>query len=101
METAIKKAIEGGWDKWWTKYHCEYFGTFVEVLYDGTHTEIYYAEILLDPLFWSCLGKALGWKDYMVKENPYSHVYLYYWHRFIDKLASGGTAEEFFRELLS
>lgn len=76
-----------------------------------------------DPLFWQSLGKAMGWE--VVAENGYNEEKLirsyrgyskgygekmwksalkkeawnYQWHRFIDKLADGGTAEQFFEEL--
>jgi len=61
----------------------------------------------LDPLFWQCLGKALGWKvgndvDYLYNakepiriEHGVMDEWLYLWHRFIDHLAEGKSVEEF------
>jgi hypothetical protein len=96
-----------------------------------------YHQILLDPLFWQCLGKALGWggervlidekghpKEWMFDEhcdkcgeiivdqeegcpdrcesdNAPIPSWLYHWHRFIDHLAEGKNAEEFFSNLLA
>lgn len=59
-----------------------------------------YDHHFLDPLFWQSLGKALGWG----KNNEGVIVYrdwLKEWHRFIDKIANGGTADDFFKELLN
>ena len=70
------------------------------------------SQIWLDPSFWQSLGKALGWNTYAVcmhdgmvnchKDNHwggYEGQYLYHWHRFIDHLAEGGTAETYFETL--
>jgi hypothetical protein len=64
---------------------------------------------LLNPAFWQCLGKALGWDSVGAKcwfcemhgSARYSGKpeWLYHWHRFIDHLADGKTAEEFFASL--
>ena len=116
MKKAIQKAIEGGW-----KYddYCD----------SGCGDR----HILLDPFFWKCLGKAMGWNkgwyfgwfvkrehggswewrhadDNSVFWGGYPHEapnivfsresWLYNWHRFIDHLADGGTAKDFFDKLL-
>ena len=88
MENAIKKAIEGG--------------------YEPDKIKMYGASewrqlLLLDPDFWKCLGKALGW-GYDFVRDP-SEIYDQEqwkdeWHRFIDHLASGKSADSFFEELL-
>lgn len=95
METAIKKAIEGGYQSW-------VFGG------DTVHAPHcnFFSIILLDPLFWQCLGKAEGW-------NPVGETvpswdggrvlhgeWLSYWHSFINHLAEGKEVESFFNELL-
>lgn len=87
MKDAIEKAIEEGW---------------------------------LNPFFWQCLGNALGWGadghnwstggevcDYCGAVDPegsnkevYDQCWLYHWHRFIDSLAEGKSADDFFNELL-
>lgn len=103
MKEAIAKAIEGGWDekKWFEE-----------------HTHICSA-IFLDSSFWQALGKALGWaekKRYAKLEiieatrNPEIKQYLSYierpeyinhWHSFIDHLAEGKDADQFFKDLLT
>ena len=61
----------------------------------------------LDPLFWLALGRTLGWDTEVMTvhevENGRPTVvtragqyWLYHWHRFIDHLAEGKTAESFF-----
>ena len=53
-------------------------------------------QIFLDPLFWQSLGKAMGW-EYV---GPYQKTpWETEWHCFLDFLAEGKTAEEFFAEL--
>lgn len=56
-----------------------------------------YEVTVLDPLFWQALGKARGWGD-----DPKYGVYTewrIHWHRFIDHLAEGKPAEDFFKDL--
>ncbi len=96
MEQAIKKAIqEGGYGKRNYRWNDD---TIEERNLPFLEKE----EILLDPLFWQALGKAEGW------EKDGSDTYFsnwtswqYYWHRFIDHLAEGKSADSFFEELLS
>lgn len=95
IETAIKKAIEGGYDPVknpYKRYKLEDF-------------------ILLDPLFWQALGKAEGWK-YISIENgitvrvkrPTNYIsseeWLVRWHSFIDHIARGKDINSFFEDLL-
>jgi len=99
-QKAIEKAKEGGYEP------------------EG----IYVSSYFLDPLFWQSLGKALVWAKYDRSVTYYSshkilknrkakvspikgevhteNSYLYHWHRFIDTLAEGGTAEDYFTNLL-
>lgn len=93
METAIKKAMEGGYPQ----------ASYLK-------QEIF----LLDPLFWQALGKGCGWtsicnvcRKIYVDEcfinhvgQPIGSVWKYNWHRFIDHLAEGKDAESFFTSLL-
>ena len=116
METAIKKAIEGGWND--RLYR-------VDTGNDKVWT--HHSSLLLDPLFWQALGKSMGWKTYTwtswkgwddhsieyptddqsynpPSENAYCQRHItpiLHWHRFIDHLASGQSADSFFEELLS
>lgn len=108
IETAIKKAIEGGWR------------SDDPMVVDGSERYVNmvgYEKILLDPTFWQCLGKAMGWTKQTqevqldgfnleamnngcsstTKDIEYN--WLYYWHRFIDHLADGGDANSFFKNL--
>lgn len=85
--------------------------------------------ILLDPLFWSSLGKSLGWSIVVVCSNcgngarketakltnscldcgcrykgnlwRSEQEYLFNWHRFINHLHSGKDPESFFISLLT
>lgn len=84
MEKAISKAIEGGY-----KYNAPWeFGT----------KDLYDASILLDPLFWQALGKALGWRG---ADHDKTAGWFDEWHNLIDYLASGKDADSFFQNLLS
>lgn len=101
MEEAIKKAIKGG------------YTTFTwQDVQDGDGSDV-----LLDPAFWQCLGKSLGWNevhyihcpaiDYHGYSNPGEctcsarYEWKAKWHSFIDHLASGEDADSFFKELLT
>jgi hypothetical protein len=64
----------------------------------------------LDPLFWQALGRALGWEQALRTVHAVDHgrptvvtrtehSWLAQWHRFIDALAEGHTAEAFFARL--
>ena len=120
---AVKKAIEGGYDphkyftkgKWGNPIKCVVRSNKNwTVLYSsghrmdsGTDLEHDFLHFLLDPEFWKCLGKAMGWKDKIVccdysvncQETMVRKEWLYEWHTFIDHLASGGQIETYFKEL--
>jgi hypothetical protein len=58
------------------------------------------SEMFLDPSFWQSLGKALGWDERIDDGSHYAKPgWLEAWHRFIDHLAEGKTAESFFETL--
>ena len=61
----------------------------------GVNTD---AEILLDHLFFQALGKAMGWEYQTGKKE--TDWWLHNWHSFIDHLASGGSVDEFFNNLI-
>ena len=86
IKQAIEKAIEGGWSP---------VDNFNEPKELG---EMLYAEIFLDPLFWQSLGKAMGWRQ---DEDQWGDraEWVSQWHRFIDHIADGGSAESFFENL--
>ncbi len=100
MEQVIKKSIEGGYAKGRED--------FISKM-----PEFALSQIWLDPLFWQCLGNAMGWNDEMWVEyryplatgkgnfrQEYQPEWQYYWHRFIDHLANGKDAESFFSNLI-
>jgi len=106
IKQVIEKAIEGGYKR--TKEN--YFPPLGR--FDGDR-------IFLDPNFWQCLGKEMGWKvghggkyEYMKIEKkedggicgipieyPEIDEWLYQWHKFIDHLAEGDSVESFFEKL--
>jgi len=61
--------------------------------------------MFLDPSFWRALGKALGWDkrqwyyNTFTKGEESNDGWRVNWHRFIDHLAEGGTAETYFETL--
>lgn len=52
MNEIIKKAVEGGYE-----------GLTLKDIETHNYDEFSYLEMTQDPLFWSCLGKSLGWED--------------------------------------
>ena len=95
----IKKAIEGGYDN----QNARYIALGLE-----SQTHCNYSDIFLDPNFWQSLGKAMEWGEVCINchnsassccEEKYNQDWKYFWHNFIDALASGKTAEGFFKEL--
>lgn len=84
MKEAISRAIEGGYE--------DASISPTGVVYPNEN------RVLLDPLFWQCLGKALGWDagNYSEDENSYKGEWEKVWHRFINHLAEGKSADEFF-----
>ena len=109
IEKAIQKVIEGG-----------YNGVQItDDLWSGIMTDSAkenYRCMFIDPLFWQALGKSMGWTGkencsecgYIWEEScwcdrEYTHSvarWRHYWHRLIDHLAEGKSAESFFEEIL-
>lgn len=85
METAIKKAIEEGYVSVKDNTQAEY-DYKVKIFTEN------WEKVVLQPLFWQALGKALG--------GVKTHAWKTIWHRFIDALSEGQTAEDFFSKLL-
>lgn len=95
MKEAIQKAIEGGY----AEVHPVGW-----ILTDND--TIAWQSHICNPLFWQCLGKALGWNGANTgdgRETLRSWVphWKDEWHRFIDSLASGQSPDDFFKDLLS
>lgn len=102
LDRAIKLAIEGGYN---------------DNAWDGTENSSKKTDeqMLLDPLFWQALGKALGWEEHdnnqrklyrLSGANPdYMPKGLYKWHdramNFFDLVMRNGDTEKFWSELLN
>lgn len=112
MKEAIRLSIEGGYN---TPYVFQGF-SFLEWFGKERFSEEEISLILLDPLFWKCLGKSLR-LDSIHYEHCAAAEYHEFgnskecdcsakdewkvnWHRFIDHLANGGNADEFFTNLI-
>ena len=116
IQDAVNKATEGG-------YHIK-GADGMETSYVGANSEysvwtrkdndssfiVPVADTFLDPNFWLALGRGLGWDHELTTvrevENGRPTLvtragqhWLYHWHRFVDFLAEGKTAEDFFATL--
>ena len=116
VQEALQKATEGG-------YHVD-GSDGVETDYGGANNEysvwtrkdnassfiVPVEATFLDPDFWHALGRALAWDHEVMTvhkvENGRPTVvtragqhWRYHWHRFLDFLAEGKTAEHFFATL--
>ncbi len=114
IQEAIKKAIEGGWTKYGfpsgrkndlrvirSRGQFKNSALFKSPLlvYIPPYKKIPLTDILLDLKFWQCLGKALKWHTHNVKSIK-GQGWWRKWHDFIDHLANGKTAEDFFKSLV-
>lgn len=112
MNDAIKLAIEkGGYKKgpyWWPVPKT--WGILLTGD-DGDKEELRMVDIVLDPLFWQALGKALGWECMANHELDGSHsdyseckgtnIWRFRAHEYFDTKLTGGSEEAFWKELLS
>lgn len=117
VEDAIKKAIGGGFRRWdknrkvvevsadngvfTYRTRAKYFREkpfSIKVSYSVPLTELFKGAS-----FWKALGTKLRWRDEMVVVGERHYAvksgWRMQWHRFIDHLADGKTAEEFFAEI--
>lgn len=87
MEEAIKLAVEGGW--------------IYEDYCDGNGCKD--RHILLDPLFWQAIGRAMGWSEFtfVATLEGKEETWKYQWHALIDHLAEGKDPDSFFTTLIS
>lgn len=91
-QRVIKLAIEGGYKPLY-EYNCQY----CESVWPEK-APLNYEKILLDPLFWQALEKALEWEDDpTICPVPPCKMY---WHSFIDHLASNKDPNSFFADLI-
>lgn len=136
MLSAIKIAIENGYlneehfklsgktDYYVRAYHSRNINPLEDDYYEWTYqgNDTYYhksiSSTLLDPLFWQCLGKRLGWMTWAVCMNCGVKVLMFrecdcediepepqmgwewYWHKFIHHLAEGKSIDSFFEDLI-
>ena len=104
IKEAISLAVEGGWK---APYDYATFEATENYVYfypkHGGRIDYAMGFVLLDPAFWQALGKSLGWKEGMGIYREPGHFELTewwsQWHNFIDHLAEGGKAEEWFEKL--
>lgn len=96
IKEVIEKAIEGGY-----KSPCCSGGVKL-----AEHLEENANMVFLDPSFWQCLGKTMERKGFpdgkkykingrIVERREWRKR----WHRFVDTLAEGKSAESFFENL--
>lgn len=82
----IELAVKGGW-----------IGKAVE----PTYIDNYY-EVICSPLFWQALGKELGWGTEpaaTTREGFPVQEWMMFAHRFYDLILTGGSLDEFWKEL--
>lgn len=103
MNEAIKLAIEkGGYPAQWD----ELYGQAVFSDNDGGYFANNY-KMVLDPLFWQALGKALGWGEidfsiphYYNRQDPKPSCILCQAHIYFDLVLTGGDTKQFWKDLL-
>lgn len=76
----------------------------------GLNAPAIFSEILIDPLFWQALGRALGWTEIDVYNSDASHdgdwdrlmqnEWQYHAHRWLDSHFEGQQSEQDFWESL-
>lgn len=120
MEKAIEKAIEGGYPhRWYIPSGMDFHEQVEFTKREFKEPE----EILLDPLFWQCLGKQQGWKenvwichidgvidghnvtndekcDFCKTPVSCGKEWVFKMHRLIDHIIEGKSVDSFFEELL-
>lgn len=100
MDKAIQKSIAGGYKSSEFPGYRPRTGTLSYRDYEkgGAYSveQMKWSDILLDPSFWSSLGKSLGWADGVNGIRPDWYTF---WHRFIDHLAEGKDIDSYFTSL--
>lgn len=97
MKDAITRAIEGGYRNDivdWHKNLCTCDGS-VECSARDFYRASVHSKVLLDPLFWQALLRNINGGVL-----PHKKIWTSVWKQFIDHLAEGKDAEEFFKDLL-
>lgn len=107
MKEAIQKSMDAGYIPEKLNFSAEWSSEDVE---NSVGVEVNYQvdknKCLLDPIFWQCLGKSLGWDDDSDPMIAITQVndgwrWLRNWHNLIDHLAEGKDPEDFFTSLLA
>lgn len=104
IQTAIEKAIDGGWENYRPFQDRIYTRSLEPINHEYDYKflvlEFITKSAILDPQFWQCLGKAMGWEDsdQTYVQPPYTNWRIQ-WHRMIDHLSDGGTIESYFETL--
>lgn len=111
IQKAIQLAVQGGYLKNSTEIYKGQVYTFGE--------KIVNEKVFLDPLFWSSLGKSLSWGDengiddrtfwigtidypeISDEGQAFREIWRFKMHQFIDHLAEGKLADDFFKVLLN
>lgn len=99
MNNAIKLAIEKGGYKYGHGVDGDYEtdGWSYQEIIDEARDKV-----ILDPLFWQALGKALGWGTTTASNNfGYKNSWQYYAHQYINLILTGGDTDKFWKELLN
>lgn len=100
MKRTIELAVEGGYVFRDMKI-IEDNGRFFRSDGDGGYLQIQSEQILLDILFWQCLGKSLGWDNWQGEGGGGgSPDWLFNWHRFVDWIAQGKDVDSFFSQII-
>lgn len=90
----IEKAISGGW--------ILPTPNFAPHPDDSTHIEWdSSAQIVLDPEFWKCLGKSLGWRESVDRNITVYGDWKSNAHKFYDLILDGQPTDKFFQEILT
>lgn len=100
IKEAIELAVENGWLPIEYRYENSEMKEYWRRQQVGEFAGVDRSEAFLDPVFWSSLGKGLGWvnsnQTYVPRPDTNWRVQ---WHFFIDHLAEGKDAVDFFAEL--
>lgn len=106
MNKAIKLAIEKGGYKYGHGVDGDYEtdGWSYQEIIDEARDKV-----ILDPLFWQALGKALGWREkktgLLFRDLPEQantiESCLPYAHLYFDLILTGGDTEKFWKDLLN
>jgi hypothetical protein len=109
VKEALEKATQTGYNRYQLVGRVDAINTYGQEVGRSWEEEKSDAQVFLDPLFWQSLGKAMKWcihsERYPDGECKQCQAatgdsqWLFVWHCFIDGLAEGKSAEQFFGTL--